>query len=102
MSINSRMIDSFNKREYDEARVILKEASSGDGQVVSYRTFGGRSITVNGKSIIPDQNPRTVARWIGGLEDLERLGFIRPLGYKREVFELTREGYDAADGLNQQ
>ena len=82
-----------------EAKSILREASLGDGLIASTRTNGCRSITINGSSIVPNQEPRTVARWVGGIEELERLGFIRALGYKREVFELTREGYEAADEL---
>ena len=99
MYIDSRMFDFFDQQGSDEAKFILKEASSSDGLVACTRTFGGRFITINGKPMIPEQNPRTVARWIGGLEELERLGYIRDLGYKGEVFEVTREGYEAADEI---
>ena len=42
---------------------------------------------------------RTVARRVGGLEELAQLGYIRNLGYKGGVFEVTREGYEAADEI---
>jgi hypothetical protein len=31
---------------------------------------------------------------------LERRRYIKDLGYKGEVFEVTREGYEAADELS--
>lgn len=34
------------------------------------------------------------------LEDLQRRRFIKDLGNKREVFEISREGYQAADQLD--
>ena len=53
------------------------------------------------KNFIPDDaDHRTVASWIGGLEDLERGGYIRGTVAKGELFEVTREGYAAADSLS--
>ena len=82
-----------------EARSILREAVRGDGLISLTRTFGGQSIATNGKAMIPDEKSRTVARWVGGLEELAQLGYIRNLGYEGEVFEVTREGYEAADKI---
>ena len=82
-----------------EARSILREAVGGDGLISLTRTFGGQSIATNGKAMIPDEKSRTVARWVGGLEELAQLGYIRNLGYQEEVFEVTREGYEAVDEI---
>ena len=82
-----------------EARSILQEAVRGDGLISLTRTFGGQSIATNGKAMIPDEKARTVARWLGGLEELAQHGYIRNLGYKGESFEVTREGYEAADEI---
>ena len=50
--------------------------------------------------MIPDDaDNRTIQRWIGGLEDLEAAGCIRPTGTSGECFEVTREGFAAADRL---
>ena len=56
-----------------EARSILQEAVCGDGLISLTRTFGGQSIDTNGKTMIPDRKPRTVAQWVGGLEELGRI-----------------------------
>ncbi len=84
-----------------EAKVILLEAVAGDGSVFHDRIMGGQFIQANHKSLIPDEEPRTVALWVGGLEDLKRLGYIKDTGYKGEVFDVTREGYEAANELSE-
>ncbi len=82
-----------------EAKSILQEAVRGDGLISHTWTYGGQSISTNGKAMIPDQKSRTIARWVGGLEELAQLGYIRDLSYKGEVFEVTREGYETADEI---
>ena len=84
-----------------EAKAILLEAVAGDGVVMYVRTMGGQFIEASHKSMIPDQDPRTVALWVGGLEDLQRLGYVKGLGFEGEAFEVTREGYQAASELSE-
>lgn len=83
----------------EEAKAILKAAVARDG-VLSYVTHsGGAMIRTGTTSLIPDQEPRTVARWTGGLEDLQRRRYIKDRGHKGAVFDVTREGFEAADTL---
>jgi hypothetical protein len=84
----------------EEAKVILTSAAAGGGRIMFMRFMGGDAITAGQKSVIPSDDPRVVALWIGGLEDLQRRRYIKDLGHKGEVFEITREGYQAADQLN--
>ena len=83
----------------EEAKAILKAAVAGGGITMHRRYGGGQAIQAGRKSLIPDQAPRTIASWVGGLEDLQRRRYIKDLGHKGEVFEVTREGYKAADEL---
>lgn len=83
----------------NEAKTILLEAAAGDGTIMHLKHLGGEMIQVNGKSLIPDKNQRTIALWQGGIEDLSRRRFIKDVGYKREMFQVTREGYEAADEI---
>lgn len=83
-----------------EAKAILATAASGDGRIMYLRHLGGQTLQVGGKQMIPDQGPRTVALWIGGLEDLQRRRYIADMGHKGKVFEVTREGYEAADSIS--
>lgn len=84
-----------------EAREILQAAAANaDGDIMYVRTMGrpGVHIQAGDQEMIPDDaDNRTIQRWIGGLEDLEAAGYIRPTGTSGECFEVTREGYAAAD-----
>lgn len=84
----------------EEAKNILRAAAAADGRIMHIRYMGGEEIQIGGKTLLPDQDSRTIARWVGGLEDLQRRRYIKDVGHKGEVFEVTREGYDAADELS--
>ncbi|MCY3714085.1 MAG: toll/interleukin-1 receptor domain-containing protein [Gemmatimonadetes bacterium] len=96
-SVNSTAPELSN-----EAKSILIEAAFGNGVVMHIRTLGGEGIQANSKGMIPNSDPRTVALWRGGLEDLQHRNYIRDCGHKGELFEVTREGYEEADRLNGQ
>ena len=83
----------------DEAKSMLREAVNGDGTVMYGDTLDGPFIQANLKSLIPDKEPRTVARWKDGPEDLRLRGYIRDVGYKREIFKVTTKGYELADAM---
>lgn len=84
-----------------EAKEILKVAVApgSDGTIMLNRTMGGTAIQTGDKAnVIPTgADDRTVAFWIGGLEDLLRDGHIRETG--TECFKVTREGYIFAEEL---
>ena len=80
----------------EEAKAILKAAAR-NGTIIHRRYMGGQEIQAGGEALIPDQAPRTIVSWVGGLEDLRRWRYIQDLGYKGEMFEVTREGYKAVD-----
>jgi hypothetical protein len=83
-----------------EAKALLVEASQDkNGIIISSRTMSGHHIETNGKDFVRGADRRSAAVWEGALEDLLRLGMVRPRGVKGEVFELTREGYKAADAI---
>ena len=85
----------------EEAKALLREAAreGSDGTIIDEPLLNYHYIHANRKQMIPDQEPRTVARWKGGLKQLERYGYIEGIGYEGEVFEVTQEGYEAADEI---
>ena len=83
----------------EEAKAILAAAAKGGGRIMHLKHMGGEVIQAGGESLIPNNDARTIARWVGGLEDLRRHRYITDLGHKGEVFQVTREGFEAADGL---
>jgi hypothetical protein len=84
-----------------EAQTLLKEASQDPtGTVVRLPHIGGLLIQTNQKSFVEENTPRSRAIWEGALQELEAAGLIADRGYKREIFEVTRQGYDVAELLH--
>nr|VFK42611.1 MAG: TIR domain-containing protein [Candidatus Kentron sp. TC] len=84
----------------DEAKKILKAAATDNGSVQYIRTLDGEWILAGRDTMLPGgAESRIIARWRGGLEDLQRRRFIEDRGHKGEVFRVTREGYEAVDEL---
>ena len=87
----------------DEAKAMLREAArdSSDGTIMNDPSLNDHHIYAGREQMIPNQEPRIVARWKGGIEDLQRRRYIEDVGSGStgELFEVTREGYDAADEI---
>ena len=81
-----------------EAKAILCAAAAGDGVIMHHRTMGGEHIVVGHANLVPDQKPRTVARWRAGIRELQDLQYIEGRG-KGDIFMVTKSGYDTADTL---
>ena len=79
---------------------MLKKAAGGNGYIYYFQPLTGTEIQADGVPMIPSNDPRTIARWVGGLEDLQERGFIRDTDLNGEVFQVTREGYGVADRLS--
>ena len=84
-----------------EAQTLLKEASRDpNGVILHMSTFGGSTLRTNGQSFGAHGDPHNRAIWEGALEELENENLIISKGYKREVFEVTRKGYEIAELIN--
>lgn len=81
----------------EEAKTILCAAAKNNGSVMHIRAMGGESIEAGERSLVPDREPRTVARWRAGVKELQNRGYIEDQGHKGEFFQVTSAGYDAAD-----
>ena len=82
-----------------EAIIALKEAAMANGHITSLRHLGGASVQAGRKVLNEGSDRRSQAKWEGALRELTSLGLIRDNGYKGEIFEVTREGYDVADRI---
>ncbi|HBH90397.1 hypothetical protein [Ponticaulis sp.] len=84
----------------DDAKEMLAEvAKDRNGVLTCLRHLGGQDIQSGGRSFVSSNDRREIARWEAAMEQLERNDFIRDRGYKREIFEITNEGYKLADSL---
>ena len=80
-----------------EAQTLLKEASQDSvGSITRMPMRGSLLVQTNGKVLPQDSSAKTRATWEGAIKELEELGLIEAKGYKREIFAVTRKGYDAA------
>jgi len=80
-----------------EAQELLRAAASTDGNIMHMRFLGGEQIQAGRRAFIEERDPRSVATWEGALGDLVNSGFVKPIGTKREMFNVTREGYEFYD-----
>jgi hypothetical protein len=84
-----------------EANTILAAASMSAHPSVTLNSSLriGHVLSAGGKCLNNPGDVRSEARWERGLEQLENFGFVKDAGYKRDVFSLTKEGFDTADEL---
>jgi hypothetical protein len=84
-----------------EAQTLLKQAAADpSGSILRVRHLGGLTIQVSGQDLVGGGDARRSAIWDGALRELESLRLIEATGPKREIFRLTREGYELADKVN--
>lgn len=83
-----------------EAAFLLKECVADPaGQVLYLSHLSGYVLQVRGKNLIEDNNDRSRAIWNSALEELENDGLLAAVGSKRNIFTVTRKGYEIADQL---
>ena len=79
---------------------LLVYAADGDGQILKIRTLDSPTqIFTSGKQFMADNSKRESARWEEALDRLIEWGWVKAVGYKGEIFELTGTGYSKADWL---
>ena len=85
-----------------EATFLLKECvADPTGQVLHLSHLNGYVLQVRGKNLIEDDNDRSRAIWTSALEELELDGLLAATGFERNIFKVTRQGYEVADQLPQ-
>ena len=84
-----------------EARTLLMGAAADPSGYVLYEKFGASvDLHTNGVSLLTDKfDHHAVATWESALQELVDRGLFAARGDRGEVYEITREGYDAAASL---
>ncbi len=83
-----------------DSAFLLVYAADGDGQIIKIQTLSSPiQISTSGKQFTADSSKRESARWVEALDRLIEWGWVKPVGYKGEIFELTGTGYSKADWL---
>jgi hypothetical protein len=83
----------------NEAKELLINASKDtSGHIMHINYLSGPNISTNGITFLDNDNdPRKLALWESAITELENNGLIEALSYKREIFRVTREGYELVD-----
>ena len=81
----------------DGVDILLAVSNDRHGHLYRISSMSGVAISSGGKSFIDEGDRRSEARWEAALEELENYDLIRDAGHSREVFQLTANGYKAAD-----
>ena len=84
----------------DKAKILIKKASQDlNGSIRILRTTAGRVIKTNGENLIKQNDPRIRALWQNAMKELEDCQLIESSNAKREMFKVTKLGYEVADTL---
>ena len=88
----------------EEARRLLLEAVKDlRGSILKLRTLDGLTVQTNNTNFVTSRRDgRCEALWDGAVDELVDNDLIADVGYKGEVFRVTRTGYELADHFGQQ
>ena len=85
-----------------DSAFLLVYAADGDGQIMKVQTLGSPvQVLASGKQFMADNSQRESARWVEALDRLLSWGWVKPVGYKGQIFELTGTGYTKAEWLKE-
>jgi hypothetical protein len=81
-----------------EAQILLKEAAADPNGLILFERYGASvDLHTNGVSLLTSKDDhRALALWESALQELLRDGLLSSRGERGEVFEITKQGYDAA------
>ncbi len=86
----------------EEAKILLKEGSADmKGVILHLDSLDVSMIQTNNKKLFSGTDPKERAIWSGAMEELEKNGLIKAKNHKKQVYELTRKGYEIANTLQE-
>lgn len=85
-----------------DAIELLTWASEGNQNTISaFRHLTGTSVVAGVKQFGEGADRRETARWLSAIEELDNAGLIQDVNGKRQLYEMTHEGFLASDKLVQ-
>lgn len=85
-----------------EPAFLLVYAAAANGQIIKIQTLGNPpQISAGGKQFMADNSQRESARWQEALDTLISWRWVKSVGSKDQIFELTGTGYKKADWLKE-
>jgi hypothetical protein len=80
--------------------LLLEAVKDENGKVYRNRTAYGLTIATNGRDFVEPNNPRSEARWTHALKELETANLVEPITAKKEVYRVTKVGFDTAESAS--
>ena len=86
----------------NEAKVLLRKGAKDPGGTIVFEFFGDSvDLHTNGASLLTNKaDHQAIATWQAALQELVKAGLLTAHGDRGEVFEMTKQGYDAAKRLD--
>jgi hypothetical protein len=85
-----------------DSAFLLVYAAADNGQILKIQPLGSPvQIYTASKQFMAELSQRESARWAEALDRLICWGWVKPVGYKGQIFELTGTGYQKADWLKE-
>lgn len=86
----------------DKAIKLLKETVEDEQnpRIIYIKTLSGRAIQCGNSKFSANTaslNEREMTYWEDALDSLIKGGYIKDVGYKNEIFKVTKKGYDYYD-----
>lgn len=86
-----------------DAAFLLVYAADGNGQIMKIQTLDSFiQVSAAGKQFMADNSQRESARWVEALDCLVNRKLVKPVGYKRQIYEVTVTGYSTAVRLKEE
>jgi hypothetical protein len=93
---------SLASRLSEDAKALLVAAKQDEGRIMYVQYMGGSDMQAGHKNFIVPYSDREEARWRAALDELHGHGLVEDVGYKGEIFRLTKLGYEVADEIESQ
>ena len=84
------------------ACVMLMYAACDDGQIMVIPTMDNTSYQAGKFNMERNQEPRELAIWDDTVSQLMGKGYIKRVGRKDRIYQVTAEGYSLADAFREQ
>jgi hypothetical protein len=97
-SVSDLSDSDFSVKEWELLANAVKDPG---GQIIHIKAIGGDGLAANGRNFIERGNPRSLAEWRSALMSLEGKGLVEGVGYNKDYFRVTGEGYALADQLGE-
>ena len=86
-----------------EAEEMLSEVANSprEEMIITTTLQSGKSIQCGSKCHSQSEGQREFSKWDGAIDELIKIGFIKAIDKKHEVFKITREGYGYLDSIGE-